>query len=88
MYACDYGVMVTTGHGAQTERKLTPTGFISVYSTPDFKTWTCERAALLDRCESQLKKLLCLLVSAAHKLSIREKPARGKGRRAGGRTDQ
>jgi len=48
--------MVTMGHRAQRELKLKPTGFTSVYSTPDFKIWTCERAALLDRRESQLKK--------------------------------
>lgn len=80
--------MVTKGHGAQRELKLKPTGFTSVYSNPGFEIWTCERAALLDRCESQLKKLLCILVSAAHKLSIREKPAGGKECGAGGRTDQ
>lgn len=81
--------MMTTGHGAQRELKLKPTGFISVYSPADLKIWTCGRAALLDECESQLKKLLCILVvSAAHKLNIREKPAGGKGCRAGGRTDQ
>lgn len=58
MYACDCGIMVTKGHGALRELKLKPTGFISLYSTPDFKIWTRERAALLDRCESRLKKLL------------------------------
>lgn len=70
------------------ELKPKPTGIISVFSTPDVKIWTCERAALLDRCEPQLKKCLHLLVSAAHKLCIREEMAEGKGCGAGGRADQ
>lgn len=84
----DCSIMVTKGHGAQEKLKLKPTGFISVYSTPDFKICMYKRAALHDRCGPQLKKFLHTLASAAHKVSIREKPAGGKGCGAGGRTDQ
>lgn len=80
--------MMRKGHGAKRELKLKPTGFISEYSPAGLKMWTCGRAALLDECESQLKKLLCIRVSAAHKLNIREEAAGGRGGRAGGRTDQ
>lgn len=60
----------------------------SVYSTPEVNIWTCERAALVERCEPQLKKSFHVLVSAANRLHIMEKLAEGKGCGAGGRADQ